>query len=103
MCLKVNDVKNERALVNQFQAYLKKIGAYTIKTADKFTSGIPDLIVCYKGRTIFIEVKTIKGTVSEIQKYTIDHIRRRGCEAWIIRSLEALKEIIENPKIYIDK
>lgn len=100
MCLKANDVKNERALVDKMLKYLKSIGAYTIKTADKFTSGIPDLIICYNNRTIFVEVKTLKGIVSEIQKYTIEQIRSRGCEAWIVRSLETLKEVIETPEIY---
>lgn len=98
MCLKVNDIKNERALVDQMLKYLKKIGAYTIKTADKFTSGIPDLIICYQGRTIFVEVKTIKGVVSEIQKYTLSQIAKRDCEAYVVRSLETLKEIVENPE-----
>lgn len=95
MCLKVNDMKNERSLVDQMLKYLKKIGAYTIKTSDKFTSGIPDLLICYNNRTIFVEVKTFKGIVSPIQKYTIEQIRKRGCEAYIIRSLESLKEIID--------
>lgn len=92
--LKINDVKNERTLVNSMLKYLKSIGAYTIKTSDKFTSGIPDLIICYKGRTIFVEVKTLKGVVSPIQKYTIEQIRSRECEAYIIRSLAALKELL---------
>lgn len=87
---------SERALVTKLQKYLKSIGAYTIKTADKFTSGIPDLIVCYKERTLFIEVKTPTGVLSEIQKYTISKITEAGCEAYVVRDLQTLKEIIDN-------
>lgn len=94
MCLKVNEIQNERALVDKMLKWLKSIGAYTIKTSDKFTSGIPDLIICYEGRTIFVEVKTYKGKVSEIQKYTISQIRERLCEAYICRDLEQLKLIM---------
>lgn len=94
MCLKVNDVKNERALVDKMLKWLKSIGAYTIKTSDKFTSGIPDLIICYDKRTIFVEVKTYKGKVSEIQKYTINKIRESGCEAYVCRDLDQLKLLL---------
>ncbi len=91
MCLKVNEVKNERALVDKMLKWLKSIGAYTIKTSDKFTSGIPDLIIFYEGRVVFVEVKTYKGKVSKIQEYTISKIREQKCEAYICRDLEQLK------------
>lgn len=93
--LKIKESIRERSLVNSFQKYLKEIGAYTIKTSDKFTSGIPDLIIIYKGRTIFVEVKTYKGIVSPIQTYTISQILNHGGESYIIRDLESLKKILD--------
>ena len=46
----------ERYIVNHIERELRKKNIFYIKTADKYTSGIPDLIVFYGG-ALFFEVK----------------------------------------------
>ena len=54
--------------------------------------GIPDIIGCFKGRMIGIEVKSQKGTVSEYQKAFIDRINQAGGLAFVARSLDDVIE-----------
>ena len=54
--------------------------------------GIPDIIGCFKGRMIGIEIKSQKGVVSEYQREFIDNINRAGGLAFVARSLD---EVIE--------
>jgi len=56
------------------------------------TPGVPDLICCFKGRLIGIEIKSEKGIVSEYQKEFIDNINRAGGLAFVARSLEDVIE-----------
>ena len=60
------------------------------------TAGIPDLIVCYKGRFISFEVKKPGGKPTLLQKLTLNKIERAKGIAKIVTSVEQVKEIIEN-------
>ena len=59
-----------------------------IKFADRFTSGIPDLLVIYEGKHVFIELKTPVGIISSIQKYMINKINSAGGMAVVCRSVD---------------
>lgn len=85
----------ERELVNKIQKWLKEHGYYCIKTADKWTSGIPDLVVIGHGKTLFLEVKRLEGKVSAIQNYTIMQINIHGGEAYIVKSLDDVKNLLD--------
>ena len=56
------------------------------------TPGVPDIIGCFKGRLIGIEIKSEKGVVSEYQKEFIENINRAGGLAFVARSLEDVIE-----------
>ena len=59
----------------------------------RFTSGIPDLLICVEGNFLAIEVKTPRGRIAPIQHATLMKIRRAGGRAWIIRSVEELDDV----------
>jgi len=46
-------------------------------------NGIPDLMALKDGKTMFIEVKTPKGILSELQKIRIEQLRKQGFEVKI--------------------
>jgi len=50
--------------------------------------GVPDIIGCFKGRFIGIEVKAPKGVVSSYQQNFIDRINEAGGIGIIARSLD---------------
>ena len=56
------------------------------------TPGVPDLICCFKGRLIGIEIKAEKGVVSDYQKEFISEINRADGLAFVARSLEDVIE-----------
>lgn len=93
----------ERLIVDKIHKFLKTVGAYPMKIADKFTSGIPDIIaILANGQTIYIEVKNETGVVSMIQQYVIDQATKRGAHAIVIRSVDELKDYMYQKKL-LDK
>ena len=55
------------------------------------TSGIPDIICCYRGRFLGFEVKTETGKPTKLQQAVIRKINRAGGTALIVRSVEDVK------------
>lgn len=88
---------NESALVTKIKAFLKMKGAYVEKIwGGGFQSaGIPDIIACYKGRFLGIEVKVGNNKPSEIQVAKIDLINKAGGIGAVVWTLDEVKEIIE--------
>lgn len=58
------------------------------------TAGIPDVIVCYKGKFIAFEAKVGKNKPTPLQHATIKRIIKAGGYALVVRTLEEVKEII---------
>ncbi len=58
------------------------------------TAGIPDIICCYRGRFIGLEVKTEKGQPTELQKATIKRIINAGGTAVVVRSVDEVKAVL---------
>ena len=84
---------------------IKKISDY-LKTVDNLffwkehggqygTAGIPDLIVCYKGRFIAFECKVGKNKPTVLQEVTIKQIMRAGGYSIVVRSVDEVKEVIQ--------
>lgn len=90
-------MKNEGQLTSQIKNYLASKGAYCEKIfgGGYQSSGIPDILCCYKGLFIGIEVKspTGKGRASDIQKLKIKRIRECGGIAFITDSLEEVERL----------
>ena len=59
------------------------------------TAGIPDIICCYKGRFLGLEVKQPSGRLTELQKRTIDKINTAGGIALRVDSVAEVKSLIE--------
>lgn len=76
----------EKNFEEKVKEILKSKGAYYVKQFGcAFTkSGIPDLLVCYKGRFIGIELKAKKGTPSPLQLYNVDLIQKAGGYAFVL-------------------
>lgn len=88
----------EKNIENQIKKYLKSKGAYYVKYfGNSFSQvGVPDLLVCYKGRFIAIEVKNEKGKTSPLQDYNIKAIKQAGGISLVARSVEDVSKVIDN-------
>lgn len=58
------------------------------------TAGIPDIIVCYKGRFVALEAKVGKNQPTPLQAATIEQIRKAGGTAAVVRSVDDVKDVI---------
>ena len=92
-------MKNEGQLTSQIKNYLASKGAYCEKIfgGGYQSSGIPDILCCYKGLFIAIEVKspTGKGRASDIQKLKIKKIRESGGIAFVTDNLDEVKRLFD--------
>ena len=91
-------MKSEQTIQSEILKYLKSVGAYTIKVSAATKAGIPDIICCYKGRFIAIEVKRpeTKTNVSPLQVANITMIINAQGEALVAWDKEMVKTFIDN-------
>ena len=88
----------EKDLIAKISNYLKSVdGLFFWKEhgGQDGTAGIPDLIVCYKGKFIAFEAKVGKNKATPLQDATIKRIIKAGGYALVVRTLDEVKEIIE--------
>lgn len=89
----------EAAVVASIERTLKARRAWWFKTHGSGNSrrGIPDLIGCYRGRALALEVKAPGrvSTVSRLQTHELDQARAAGAAAWVVTSADAVTEILD--------
>lgn len=64
-----------------------------------FRKGCPDVLVCFKGRFIGLEIKTPKGTLSESQESFHKDLADAGGFAYVVRDVEELKGVFETLEV----
>lgn len=88
----------EKRFEIQVKKWLKEHNAWFVKTWSNGTqrAGLPDLIICWKGRFIGIELKAENGRASELQKYELEQIRKAGGVGLILKpsGFEELKNFL---------
>lgn len=75
--------------------YLKFLGVYTIKTVTTNKGGVPDIIGCYRGYFIAIEVKDKGKKAKPLQLYQMKKIREAQGIAFEVDNYEEAKRIID--------
>jgi Holliday junction resolvase len=89
----------EKDIVRDILRYLRSLPkCWCFKTHGGMyaQSGIPDIIVCYKGRFLALEVKTTSGKLTRLQESTLTKINAAKGYACKVTSLQEVKEIVEN-------
>lgn len=88
----------EQDIQRKIIKYLESIGAYVVKVVASNKSGTPDILACYRGIFLAIEVKRpeTKTNVSELQEYNIKKIKEAGGIAIVSWDLDAVKAVVEN-------
>lgn len=88
----------ESELITKIKNYLKTIDDcfYWKEHGGQYgTAGIPDMIVCYRGRFIAFECKVGSNQPTVLQAVTIRKIIEAGGYALVIRSVDEAKQVIE--------
>ena len=63
--------------------------------------GLPDRVIHFNGRVIYLEVKTTKGKLSDHQIAFQEQCEQDGIKYRVIRDLEGLQEVLN--ETYSDK
>ena len=76
----------ERKVKNSVTNILKKNGAYYFYpvTGGYGTSGVPDIVGCYKGYFFAVECKAGDGRTTALQIKNLEEIRRNGGIAIVV-------------------
>lgn len=92
----------EKQFENKVKKYLKDQGCWVLKTWSNGIQreGIPDLLVCWKGYFLGIELKAENGKVSDLQQWNLDQIGKAGGIGIVLypHDFEEFKDFIERNK-----
>mgnify|MGYP000386206861 CR=1 FL=1 len=87
----------ESQIQKQIVNLIRKRGGYAIvTTCPPCEYGTPDVLACYLGRALLIEVKTPKGVVSAIQTRRLEQWRAAGAWAMVARSVDDVAEALDH-------
>ena len=88
----------ERDVVAVIKKYLASLGSdiffWKEHGGPYGTSGVPDIICCYKGRFLGLEVKLPTGVLTELQKRAIEKINRAGGLASRVECVADVQKIV---------
>ncbi len=58
-------------------------GYYVIKLIQSSKNGVPDLLLLKNGEAVFIECKSEKGKLSELQKFRKKELEKMGFKVYV--------------------
>ena len=87
-------MNKETKIQRDIQKYLNNRKIFNWRNSDSKTSGMPDLMACYKGYLVALEVKTPEGRPTEIQVKTLEAIRNAGGLGELVKSIEDVETIL---------
>ena len=96
---------NEAVLIQKIRKYLATVPEcffWKEHGGQYGTAGIPDIIVCHKGRFIALEAKVGRNTPTTLQAATIDQIRKAGGTAVVVYSVEDVRAVISKKEALYD-
>ena len=89
----------EKDIVAAIKAHLKTLGADVFFWKEHGgpygTSGVPDIICCYKGRFLGLEAKLPGGRLTALQERAIEKINVAGGIARRVESVEDVRAVIQ--------
>jgi len=89
---------SETRLKEKVLAMLKKEfpDAWVYKTADRWKAGIPDVLICRKGRFFAAELKVGNNKATRIQLYVLEQIKRAGGRGAVCRGVDQVRNLLTN-------
>lgn len=87
----------ESDLIRKISEYLKTVPSlffWKEHGGQYGTAGIPDIIVCYKGKFIAFECKVGNNKPTVLQAITLRQILKAGGYALVVRTLEEVRQVI---------
>jgi len=88
----------EKSITSSILRYLNSLpDCYAVKTrGDYRQAGQPDILGCYRGRTLALEVKRPGGKITALQAATLDKWKTAGAVAGMVMSVEETKTLLKS-------
>ncbi len=88
--------KRESKIQEDVIEYLTSRGAYVVKihVGSYQTQGVSDIVCCYRGRYIALELKRPNEEPTRLQEYRIEQTINAGGIAKVVSSVEEVKEVL---------
>ena len=75
---------------------IRKLGGRAYKFVSPGNNGVPDrIIILPGGRIIFVELKTMIGRLSKLQKMQITMLSRLGCDVRVLYGEDGVRAFLE--------
>ena len=89
--------KIEQQIQSDIQIYLRNQGAYVVNVITASRKGVPDLLVCYKGLFLALEIKRpeTKKNTSKVQEMNLKFIKNSGGKSYTVYSLQQVRQILD--------
>jgi Holliday junction resolvase len=80
----------EAEITRGIRRMLDALGVFNFKhwSGPMSMKGIADILGCYQGRFLAIEVKTLTGRLSPAQEQFLERVRKAGGLAFVARSID---------------
>ena len=86
----------EKTIELEIRRYLRTLPqCWHWKVHDANTSGIPDIVGCYKGKFFGLEVKKPGGGIRKLQTYVLNQIDGAGGISSIVRSVDDVRKALK--------
>lgn len=88
---------NEQQIQSKIIKAIEARGGYVVKVVSASRAGIPDLLVCFDGLFIGLEVKTplTKTNTTSLQDYNLAKIVDCGGRSAVVWSVEQVEELLD--------
>lgn len=90
--------ESESQITKKMVARLKRRGAWARKIhGNMYTAGLPDILACYKGWCLGLEVKKPgrEKTLTEMQAKTLSRIEEAGGYGRMVTTVEQIDELLD--------
>jgi Holliday junction resolvase len=86
----------EKVIQKKVNAFLKGEGIFFYHPSSMHSKGTPDLLICYRGLFVAIELKRPKEeyTVTKLQAKKLKHIEDTGGKAFVAHSVPEVEAIL---------
>src|SRR5688572_7742758 len=86
---------SEKSIRDRIVKYLTSVGAWNVVTTGVGRAGVPDLLVCYRGFFVALEVKKpVGGVTSKLQRIELRRLHKAGAHGGVVTSVEEVRAII---------
>lgn len=93
----------ESDIQSKILKYITSKGGYAVNVIQAGKAGVPDIIACYRGAFLGIEVKLPGNKPSAIQQQNLDMIRTEqgfAIIAYSTKDVKVLLEKVESSEVY---